>query len=215
MDLKRLSDLMVQPPSLPAEKILFWVTGAVGAALVPYWINWLGQMQQDLKVNLVVTDAASRFVSMDALSHMVTGEVWADRWDDQHGRSLSHLKLEQSADCFVVFPATLNSTMALAGGAAHSPALMCLQLTEKPVVVAPSFPGTNAVIREHLERLLTRPNVRLSQGVPAYSVGKRAWSGQSGAFLPLVIAELRQMIENHPRSSQPAEASDRQPGDQP
>lgn len=172
----------------------FWVAGSISAALVPYWVNWLGQMYPELTVNLVITRSAATFVSVDALTHLASGDVWLDEWDRETRLSTTHLELERSAECFVVFPATLNSAMSLANGEAHSPALMCLQLTSKPVVIAPSFPGTNVLIEERLESLLKRPNLAFSEGVPAFSVGKQQWSGTSGLFLPLVIEELNRVF---------------------
>lgn len=192
--MNRLGRLMTEPPALPAKRMVLWVTGSIGAALVPYWLNWLGQMYPNLTVNVVITRSAARFVSVEALTHLASGDVWVDDWDLQEGVSTTHLELERLADCFVVFPATLNSAMSLANGAAHSPALMCLQLTSKPVVLAPSFPGTNVLIEEKLDRLLQRPNVAISESVPAFSVGKQQWSGESGAFLPLVIDELNRVF---------------------
>lgn len=190
----RLGQLMTKPPPLAARRMVMWVTGSVSAALVPYWLNWLGQMYPDLSVSVVVTRSAARFVSIEALAHLASGEVWRDEWDAQGGTPTTHVELEQSADCFVVFPATLNSAMSLASGAAHSPALMCLQLTSKPVVVAPSFPGTNILIEDQLGRLVKRHNLALSEPVPAFSVGKKQWSGESGAFMPLVIEKLNHLF---------------------
>jgi hypothetical protein len=118
---------------------------------------------------------AERFVSVLALKSLVTEEVWRDGWDD---------------------PFTLNSTMALASGAAYSPALMCLQVTKKPIAVATSFPGTNEVIERQVEVLLSRPDVVLSEQVSAFSVGKAAWGGQTGAFMPLVIEALAAQMKD-------------------
>lgn len=189
MDVNRLTQLMSAPPPFLARTMLLWVTGSVNAAMLPYWLNWLRQIYPDLRTSVILTPAAERFVSVLALRNLVTGEVWRDSWDDPL-MPASHVVLEDAAQCFAIFPATLNSTMALASGAAYSPALMCLQVTKKPIALAPSFPGTNEVVEKHLEMLLSRPNVFLSEQVSAFSVGKGEWSGQTGAFMPLLIEAL-------------------------
>lgn len=189
MDLNKLAQLMETPPAFRSHSLLLWVTGSVNAAMLPYWLNWLRQFYPELRTNIIVTPSAERFVSVLALKQLVTGDVWRDSWDDPL-MPPSHIMLEEAVECFAVFPATLNSTMALASGAAYSPALMCLQLTKKPVAVAPSFPGSNNVIDQHLELLLSRPNVFLSEQVTAFSVSKAEWGGQTGAFMPLLIEAL-------------------------
>jgi len=193
MDVNRLSQLISAPPDFPARTLLLWATGSVNAAMLPYWLNWLRQMYPDLRTSVILTPSAERFVSVLALKSLVTGEVWRDSWDDPVMPS-SYVVLEEAAECFAVFPATLNSTMALASGAAYSPALMCLQVTKKPIAVAASFPGTNEVIERQLELLLSRPNVVLSEQVSAFSVGKAEWGGQTGAFMPLLIETLAAQI---------------------
>ncbi|GGN43438.1 hypothetical protein GCM10012285_24850 [Streptomyces kronopolitis] len=105
-------------------------------------------------------------------------------------RPPAHLDLQERADAFAVFPATLDFTMRLASGGCSSPATMTLQITEKPIVLATAFPGSNPVIEGNLSRLLERPNNALSQTVPAYSVGKKKWAAETGFHMPLVLETL-------------------------
>jgi len=202
---------MSDPPPFSARKLMLWVTGSVNAAMVPYWLNWLRQFYPEVKTSIFVTAMAERFVTVEALEQMVHGRVWRDAWDDDRLPVAPHVEIEEENDCFGVFPATLNSAMALASGATRSPALMVLQATSKPVVIAPTFPARNEVIDAHLDLLTRRSNVELSEEMPAFSVGKQQWSGSSGFFMPLVIQALESGIQRGRQSAPPVPAADEPP----
>lgn len=129
------------------------------------------------------------------LCNLVTGSVWRDGWDEADLPGGSHVGLDRSTDCYGVFPSTLDFTMRLAGGRSNSPALMSLQTTTRPIAIAPSFPESNAVIDRHLDSLAKRPNVSFTQRVPAFSVGRMEWGGQTGFFMPLLLMAIESLIE--------------------
>jgi hypothetical protein len=187
-------NLSLDPPTFSAQRLTLLVTGSVNAALVPYWLHWLAQAYPNLETSVLVTRTAEQFVTIPALSALVTGDVWRDSWDEPKLPKSPHIELVQRSDCFAVFPATLHTTMRLAQGSCESPALMSLQLTRKPVVIAPSFPGTNEIIEHHRLLLSQRPNVAFSRAVPAFSVGQRSWGGETGFFLPLVLEKLEELL---------------------
>ncbi|WP_298180727.1 flavoprotein [Saccharomonospora sp.] len=183
-------------PALPARSVLFLVTGSVNAALVPYWFHWLRQAYPDLTVHAVVTESAQRFVTVEALRRLVSGSVWTDSWDDPNLPTEAHVSLADIADCYAVFPATLDFTMRLAGGFGNTPALLALQMTTKPIVLAAAHPASNAVVEEMTTRLLKRENVAFSPTVPSYSVGKKKWEGETGFYLPGVLETLNKLLSS-------------------
>lgn len=189
-----LAQLMQNPPSLDIKKLILVVTGSINAALVPYWLNWFRTAYPEVIVSLIITRSAEQFVTYDALKHLANGSVWKDSWDEPDLPGGSHIGLDNSADCFGIFPATLDYTMRLASGRSNSPSLMALQLTEKPIAVAASFPGTNPVHIESLMKLQLRENVAFTETVAAFSVGRKAWSGQTGFFMPLLASTLAELI---------------------
>ncbi|WP_416405543.1 flavoprotein [Arthrobacter sp. LFS091] len=189
-----MAKLMQNPPILDIEKLILVVTGSINAALVPYWLNWFRNAYPDVITSLIITQSAERFVTYDALKHLANGAVWRDSWDEPGLPGGSHIGLDESADCFGIFPATLDYTMRLASGRTNSPSLMALQLTEKPVAVAASFPGTNPVHMQALKNLELRENMAFTDKVAAFSVGRKAWSGQTGFFMPLLASTLAGLI---------------------
>lgn len=145
------------------------VTGSISAALVPWWIHWLRQTHTELTVNVSVTRSAERFVSARALRHLADGRVWTDSWDDPELPQEVDSGECAASECFIVFPATLDTLMRLAQGRADSPALLMLQVTDRPVVIADTLPGSNDIIDSHLKALCERPNVASAPGSPAYA----------------------------------------------
>lgn len=183
-------------PPFSGKRIMFFVTGSINAALVPYWLNWFRVMYPGVVSNVAVTRSARRFVTVDALRHLVDGLVWTDDWDDSDMPDAGHVEIDGSTDCYAIFPATLDCTMRLANGRSNTPMLLTLQLTKKPIVLAAALPGTNPLVDDLLQRLLQRANVGLAANVPAYSVGRKSWSAETGFFLPAVLASLEKLFDS-------------------
>ncbi|MEU8870357.1 flavoprotein [Streptomyces javensis] len=183
-----------QLPELAGKRFLFVVTGSINAALTPFWFHWLRQTHTAISSHAIVTRSAQRFVTREALRHLVEGTVWTDDWDDPELPPSAHISLDAEVDGYAVFPATIDFTMRLAAGASNTPASMALQITKKPIVLATAFPESNEIIEAQLKALLRRPNVKLSGTVPAYSVGKGAWTGETGFYMPSVLEAMRNLI---------------------
>ncbi|MFI9122957.1 CypD family RiPP peptide-cysteine decarboxylase [Streptomyces bikiniensis] len=168
------------------------VTGSIGAALVPWWIHWLRELHPDLVVNVSVTPAASRFLAVRALRHLANGTVWTDAWDDPDVPPEVNAGRSGGSECFVVFPATLDTVMRLAQGRADSPALLMLQVTDAPIVVADTFPGTNEIVESHLRTLELRPNVAFAPRVNGVRASDRS-SAEVGFNLPGALGVANSM----------------------
>jgi len=167
----------------------------VTAALTPYWLHWLRFNYPDVTVSALLTRSAQRFVTRPAITSMTTGTVLTDDWDEPEMPRGAHQDLQAQSECFAVFPASLDYVTRLAGGRADTPSAMVLQTTDKPIVLAASLPGRNAVIDALVQNLSLRPNLRFARTVPAFSVSTKSWDGQTGFFLPGVIDQLRQLLD--------------------
>ncbi|MGW7353422.1 CypD family RiPP peptide-cysteine decarboxylase [Streptomyces sp. NPDC054784] len=167
------------------------VTGSISAALVPWWLHWLRQLHPELVVNVSVTPAASRFLAVRALHHLANGKVWTDAWDHPELPPEINSGASGGSECFIVFPATLDTVMRLAHGRADSPALLMLQLTKLPLVIADTFPGTNEIIESHLETLRLRPNIAFAPRVNGVRASNRS-TAEVGFNLPgaLAVADM-------------------------
>ena len=195
---EQLAELMHNPPQLDLDRLTLIVTGSINAALVPYWLNWFRNAYPAVLVNIIITSTAERFVTFDALKHLTNGEVWRDSWDDPRLPGGSHMGFDDLTAGFGVFPSTLDYAMRLASGRSDSPSLMALQLSNKPIAMAASFPGMNPLLSENLKKLMLRKNIAFTGNVSAYSVGRKDWSGQTGFFMPLLMQALADLSSKRP-----------------
>src|SRR2546423_1511040 len=93
-----------------SKRILFVVTGSINAALVPFWMHWLQQNHPHITSDILLTQSAQRFVTKDALCRLVGGQVWTDDFNDPSLPLSAHMDLQERADAFAVFPATIDFT---------------------------------------------------------------------------------------------------------
>ncbi|WP_257493438.1 flavoprotein [Actinomyces wuliandei] len=190
---------MGNAPSVRASSLHLWITGSISASLVPYWMRWIIETYHGIHISATVSHAATRFVAPEAV-HQIARDTggWAalDDWDESGptGR-LSHADIAMAAEAFLVFPGTVNSVMSLACGLSSTPSMLALQVSEKPLVIAASFPCMNTVLSSGLEKLNERANVAFSPLVLAKGVSSGKWSELSGLFAPLVMAELGTLEE--------------------
>lgn len=187
---------MTEPQPLPTfagAELHVHVSGSISSSLVPWWINWLRFTTPDVVVNVSVSPRATSFVSIDALRALANGEVWEDSWDTP---GLAHSWRDGrtgASECILVFPATLDTVMRLAQGRADSPALMMLQITELPIVVADVMPASNPVIEQWTDLLSTRPNVAFAPRIETPRADDRTMT-TSGFNLPGALAVANERI---------------------
>ncbi|MEU7282627.1 CypD family RiPP peptide-cysteine decarboxylase [Streptomyces sp. NPDC045431] len=170
------------------------ITGSISAALVPWWIHWLRELHPDLVVNVSVTRAASRFLAVRSLRHLANGKVWIDAWDDEETPPEVNSGRSGASECFLVFPATLDTVMRLAQGRADSPALLMLQVTDAPIVIADTFPGSNEIVESHVRTLKLRPNVAFAPRVTGVRASNRS-TAEVGFNLPGALAVANAMLK--------------------
>ncbi|MFE3598684.1 CypD family RiPP peptide-cysteine decarboxylase [Streptomyces sp. NPDC059096] len=170
------------------------VTGSISAALVPWWIHWLRELHPDLVVHVSVTRSATRFVTVRALRHLVNGQVWTDSWDDPGLPPEVNSGQSGASECFIVFPATLDTLMRLAQGRADSPALLMFQVTERPIVIADTLPGSNEIVESNMSTLRLRSNIGFAPRVTGVRAGSRT-AAEVGFNLPGALAVANKMVE--------------------
>ena len=163
------------------------VTGSISASLVPWWVHWFRELNPDVVVNLSITTSATQFVTLRALEKLANGEVWADTWGHPGPPSSVHQGKSGGSESIIIFPATLDTLMRLAQGRADSPALMMLQITSMPIVIADTLPGTNEIIERNRQALSLRENIRFAPRVTGVRANGRQ-KFEVGFNLPGAIA---------------------------
>lgn len=188
---------------LAGKKILLIGTGSVSAMYLPAWISWFNENHPDATLRTVLTPSAKGFVGLSALGAFSRSGIEFDSWQG-HETDAYHVELQLWADAIIVFPATANYLAKFAQGACDTPAMLALQTTSAPILIAPALPpgflGSEAW-KIHTEAISRRDNVILLppvKGKSSYDLSVEAYPPQS--FMK-VVAELIKKLQQTDNSS--------------
>ncbi|MBA4864770.1 hypothetical protein H1V43_26145 [Streptomyces sp. PSKA54] len=150
-------------------------TGAIAVSSLPVWVPWARKTNPEIELKILLTRSATRFVSDEALRILGKCEVIEDCWESlpKHYGAF-HVEMAEWVDSVLVYPATTNFVSKFSQCITDSPALLTVQCTDKPVVVAPSLPAAcvrNPYVMSHLSALGERDNVTVLPTVSGLSVG--------------------------------------------
>lgn len=119
------------------QTVLVGVTGGIGAYKACELVRAL--MRRGFRVKVVMTDAATRFVTPLTFRTLTREPVATSLWADEPGDPVHHVSLAQEADVVVVAPCTANVLAKLAHGRADDLLTTTVLATEAPVVLAPAM----------------------------------------------------------------------------
>ena len=146
---------MASSSSLAGRRVLLGVTGGIAAYKVASLARLL--TAAGATVQVVMTEAATRFVGSDTFAALTGRPVRTSLWEEP-GRVL-HVELAHEADLAIVAPATANSLAKLALGLADDLLTSTLLEASCPIVVAPAMHTgmwSNAATRGNLRALEER-----------------------------------------------------------
>ena len=122
---------------LQGKRILLGVTGGVAAYKAAELSREL--QRAGARVQVVMTDAATRFVT-PATFQALTGEpVFVDQWDARIANNMAHIELSRAADAILVAPATADFLAKAAHGLADDLLTTLCLARECPLLVAPAM----------------------------------------------------------------------------
>jgi phosphopantothenoylcysteine decarboxylase/phosphopantothenate--cysteine ligase len=121
----------------PKTRILLGVTGGIAAYKSPDLVRRL--MERGADVQVVMTDAARKFVSPMSFQAVSGHPTRSDLWDESAEAAMGHIELARWAQVVLIAPASADFISRLAGGRADDLlATLCLA-TEAPIVLAPAM----------------------------------------------------------------------------
>ena len=142
---------------LAGKKIVLGVTGGIAVYKVVDLVSRLRKQQAEVKV--VMTQAATKFVSPLTFQEMSANPVVVSMWDEIHEYSIEHIALAAWADLFVIAPATANIIGKMASGIADDMLSTTVMATVAPVLLCPAMNSNmylNVVTQENIALLRTR-----------------------------------------------------------
>lgn len=139
------------------KRIVLGVTGSIACFKAAQLCSTLVQLGAE--VDVVLTEAAQRFVTPLTFSALTRRPVYTDLYDVMPDLSSAHVELGMRADAIVVCPASATTLARLARGSAED-ILACTALASRaPLVIAPamnvnmwSHPATQANVALLRER---------------------------------------------------------------
>jgi len=146
------------------KKILLFLTGSVAACRGTAIVRAL--QKENFEVMCVLTEAAQRFVGVDALAAISRNPVFSNAFFSGAPSDgvlanphYPHLEWAQSMDAFLVAPATADAIFRLAHGSAGGVAEVAALATRAPILVAPAMNPAmlnSVVVQKNLSLLQSR-----------------------------------------------------------
>jgi len=179
---------------LTNKTIMLGITGGIAAYKAADLASKL--VQAGAKVEVVMTEAATKFITPLTLRNITHRPVVTDMFELASEHSLEHIALAEAADVVVIAPATANTIAKLAWGFADN-MLTCLVLaTKAPVILAPAMNDNmyqNPITRENLAKLKNRGFVIIDPGYGRLASGKTGWGRL--ADIETILGTIRQVLE--------------------
>ncbi|MDP7008300.1 MAG: flavoprotein [Phycisphaerales bacterium] len=139
---------------LAGRHLLVALTGGIACYKIAALVSTLVQI--DVTVDVLMTDAATRFISPLTFESLTSRQVFDSQW--KHGKNCSprHIQLAKQADGVLVAPCTMNMLAKLATGRTDDPVSLVVSAVNRettPVLLAPSMNVTM------LEQPVTKRNI--------------------------------------------------------
>ncbi|MEW6351567.1 MAG: bifunctional phosphopantothenoylcysteine decarboxylase/phosphopantothenate--cysteine ligase CoaBC [Thermodesulfobacteriota bacterium] len=119
------------------KRVLLGITGGIAAYKIPMLVRLL--VQKDLDVHVLMTRAATEFVTPLTLATLSGNPVSLDMWSKPCDPSIEHICLADHADVAVIAPATANVIGKLAAGIADNMLTTVFTAVTCPVLLCPAM----------------------------------------------------------------------------
>ena len=121
------------------KRIVLGITGGVAAYKACELVRLC--FKAGIEVDVVMTEAATRFVTPTTFQALSNRPVWTELWDAREPKSMAHIELTRGAAGVVIAPASANTMAKLAHGLADDLlSTLCLaRQPGTPLLVAPAM----------------------------------------------------------------------------
>ncbi len=139
---------------LDKRHIVLGVTGGIAAYKAAELAREL--LRAGATVQVVMTQAAARFVTPVTFQALTARPVFCDQWDDRVGNNMAHIELSRAADAILIAPASADFLGKLANGLCDDLLSTLCVARECPLLVAPAMNvqmWSNAAVQRNVARL--------------------------------------------------------------
>jgi phosphopantothenoylcysteine decarboxylase / phosphopantothenate---cysteine ligase len=138
----------------PLQRVVLGVTGGIAAYKAAELTRLL--VKDDIAVDVVMTEAATRFIAPMTMQALSGNPVLTDLWDSGSANAMGHIDLSRHADAIVVAPASADFIAKLAHGLADDLLSALCLARDCPLLVAPAMNVQmwgNAATQRNIARL--------------------------------------------------------------
>jgi phosphopantothenoylcysteine decarboxylase / phosphopantothenate---cysteine ligase len=180
---------------LAGKRVLLGVTGGIAAYKAADLASKLAQA--GAQVDVILTEAATRFVAPLTFSAVSGRPARVDMWSEPAGEAIPHVRLGTLADLAIVAPLSANTLAKLALGFADNLLSATLLASVAPLVLAPAMEShmwLNPLTQAHAAALRERGAVLVGPGSGplasgASGVGRMAEPAEILAAARLLLAQ--------------------------
>ncbi len=135
------------------KRIVLGITGGIAAYKAAELARLL--VKQGITVQVVMTEAATHFITATTMQALTGNAVLIDQWQDDKG--MAHIHSSRIADAIVIAPSTADFIAKLAHGLADDLLSTLCLARDCPILVAPAMNKqmwANAATQRNVQRLL-------------------------------------------------------------
>jgi phosphopantothenoylcysteine decarboxylase/phosphopantothenate--cysteine ligase len=123
--------------SLLNKKIVLGISGGIAAYKTPGLARQL--IQEGASVQVVMTEAATQFVTPVTMQALTGNPVFTSQWDSSVSNNMAHIELSRSADAIVIAPASADLMAKLSLGLADDLLSTLCLARDCPLLLAPAM----------------------------------------------------------------------------
>jgi len=123
--------------SLLNKKIVLGISGGIAAYKTPELARQL--MQEGASIQVVMTEAATQFVTPVTMQALTGNPVFTSQWDSSISNNMAHIELSRSADAIVIAPASADLMAKLSLGLADDLLSTLCLARDCPLLLAPAM----------------------------------------------------------------------------
>lgn len=177
---------------LEARRIILGVSGGIAAYKSAELVRLL--ICQGASVQVVMSEAATRFVTPVTFQALSGKPVFTDQWDARVANNMAHIDLSRGADALLVAPASADCLAKLAHGLADDLLTTLVLARDCPLLVAP------AMNRQMWDNPATRRSVALLRSDGVHVIGPASGEqacGENGPGRMLEPSEILAELVAH------------------
>ena len=123
--------------SLLNKKIVLGISGGIAAYKTPELARQL--MQEGASVQVVMTEAATQFVTPVTMQALTGNPVFTSQWDNSINNNMAHIELSRSADAIMIAPTSADLMAKLSLGLADDLLSTLCLARDCPLLLAPAM----------------------------------------------------------------------------